>query len=61
MADRETLDVYAERAADYANRFVSEKPDDHLTQLEACDHHGDRPGDSEPSEKVQFNFVPRET
>ena len=36
MADRETLDVYAERAADYANRFVSEKPDDHLKQFMAA-------------------------
>ena len=36
MADRETLDVYAERAEDYATRFGSEKPDRHLSSFIAA-------------------------
>ena len=30
MADARTLDVYASKARDYADRFVSDKPDRHL-------------------------------
>ena len=33
MADRQTLDVYAMRAGDYARRFGGERPDRHLSRF----------------------------
>lgn len=36
MADRQTLDVYARRAADYARRFTTERPDRHLSRFMAA-------------------------
>lgn len=33
MTDRQTLDVYAERAADYADNFASDGPDRHLREF----------------------------
>ena len=33
MADKQTLDVYARRAKDYAKRFAAERPDRHLSHF----------------------------
>ena len=42
MADRETMDAYAERAEDYANRFGSERPDRRLQRFIAAIPEGGR-------------------
>ena len=42
MADRETMDAYALRAEDYADRFGSERPDRHLQRLIAAIPEGGR-------------------
>ena len=42
MADRDTMDAYALRAEDYADRFGSERPDRHLQRLIAAIPEGGR-------------------
>ena len=42
MADHKTMEAYAERAEDYANRFGSDKPDRHLQRFIAAIPDGGR-------------------
>ena len=60
MTDRQTLDVYAERTADYANNFASDGPDRHLREFIALVPAGGKVLDLGCGLRMAGEFAPRE-